>query len=88
MSHVHKIQDDPLPHPGPGSHVYSLKCDPTSQKLHVWSHVNGLQGNLLLTLYLGSNFCSIRGDSLPDHIHGVTCPVSSISPHPDCVPEA
>ena len=77
-SHVHKIQGDPLPHPGPGSHVYSLKCDSTSQKLHMGSHINSLQVNLLLILYLRSNFCSIQGESLPDHIHVITCPQSLV----------
>ena len=42
-SYVHNLQGDS----GPGSHVYSLKCDPTSYTLYVESHIHNLQGDTL-----------------------------------------
>src|SRR5574337_848570 len=40
-SYVHSLKGDC----GPGSHVYSLKCDPTSNTLYVESHIHNLQGD-------------------------------------------
>ena len=42
-SYVHNLQGDS----GPGSHVYSLKCDPTSYTLYVETHIHSLQGYTL-----------------------------------------
>ena len=60
-SYVHNLQGDS----GPGSHVYSLKCHPSSYTLHVESHIHNLQGYTLPDHALGITHSVFRVSPLP-----------------------
>ena len=76
-SYVHNLQGDS----GPGSHVYSLKCHPSSYTLHVESHIHNLQGYTLPDHAPGITcsvfMVSLKGDPAPktqylgSHTHSV-----------------
>ena len=62
--YVHSLHDDLLPDRAPGITCPQSQGDPTSEILHLESHIHGPQGLPLSDPVPGVTFHSLQGDSI------------------------